>query len=84
MWHEKEPSLLKAMSANHRSKFAALSPVMVTAAAGYLKNCSGGYKQTNKQTNYEFINHMMYRIQIYLYNFIWLYVPPKEEVRALL
>jgi hypothetical protein len=30
--------------------FAALSLVMVTAA-GELKNCSGGYKQTNKQIN---------------------------------
>jgi hypothetical protein len=39
-----EPSLLKVISAKHRSK-AALSPVMVTAAV-YLKNCSGGYKQT--------------------------------------
>jgi hypothetical protein len=32
------------MGAKHRSKFAALSPVMVTAA-GKLKNCSGGYKK---------------------------------------
>jgi hypothetical protein len=45
VWHEKELSLLKAMSAKHRSKFAALSPVMV-AAAVLLKNCSGDYKQT--------------------------------------
>jgi hypothetical protein len=30
--HEKEPSLLKAMCAKHRSKFAGLSPVMVTVA----------------------------------------------------
>jgi hypothetical protein len=30
-WHKNEPSLLKAMSAKNRSKFAALSPVMVTA-----------------------------------------------------
>ena len=30
-WHVNEPSLLKAVSAKHRSKFAALSPVMVTA-----------------------------------------------------
>jgi hypothetical protein len=50
MWHGKEPSLLKAMGAKHRSKFAALSPLMVTAA-GLLKICSGSYKQTNKQTN---------------------------------
>jgi hypothetical protein len=28
MWHEKEPSLLKATSAKHRSKVANLSPVM--------------------------------------------------------
>jgi hypothetical protein len=31
VWHVKEPSLLKAVSAKHRSKFAALSPVMVIA-----------------------------------------------------
>jgi hypothetical protein len=37
------------MSVKHRSKFAALSSVMMTAAE-YLKICSGGYKQ-NKQTN---------------------------------
>jgi hypothetical protein len=38
-WHVKEPSLLKAISAVLRSKFAALS---VTTAAGELKNGSGG------------------------------------------
>jgi hypothetical protein len=32
VWHVKEPSLLKAVSAKHRSKFAALSLVMVTVA----------------------------------------------------
>jgi hypothetical protein len=48
VWHVKEPSPLKAISGNHWTKFAALSLVMV-AAAGYLKNCSGGYKQTKKQ-----------------------------------
>jgi hypothetical protein len=32
VWHVKEPLLLKAVSAKHRSKFADLSPVMVTAA----------------------------------------------------
>jgi hypothetical protein len=30
VWHVKEPSLLKAVSAKHRSKFAAPSPVMVS------------------------------------------------------
>jgi hypothetical protein len=30
VWHVRETSLLKAVSAKHRSKFAALSPVMVT------------------------------------------------------
>jgi hypothetical protein len=44
VWHEKEPSLPKAMSA----KFAALSLAMVKAAT-WLKNCSGDYRQTNKQ-----------------------------------
>jgi hypothetical protein len=34
------------ISAMQRSKFAALSPLMVTFA-GYLKNCSGGYKCDN-------------------------------------
>jgi hypothetical protein len=46
MWHEKEPLLLKATSAKHRTKFAALSPVMVTAT-GYLKNAQAAI---NKQT----------------------------------
>jgi hypothetical protein len=32
VWHVKEPSLLKAVRAKHTSKFAALSPAMVTAA----------------------------------------------------
>jgi hypothetical protein len=32
VWHVKEPSLLKAVSAKHRSKFAAPSPVMMTVA----------------------------------------------------
>jgi hypothetical protein len=32
VWHVKEPSLLKAVSAKHRSKFAALSLVMVAVA----------------------------------------------------
>jgi hypothetical protein len=32
LWHVKEPSLLKTISAKHRSKFAALSPVTVAAA----------------------------------------------------
>jgi hypothetical protein len=48
---KKNPPLLKAMSAKHRSKFAALSPVMVTAA-GAEKLHPGGYKQANKQTLY--------------------------------
>jgi hypothetical protein len=39
VWHVKEPSLLKAVSAKHRSKCAALSPVMMTVAR-QLKNCS--------------------------------------------
>jgi hypothetical protein len=42
----KEPSLLKAICAKYGSKFAAISPVIVTAG-GELKNCSGGFKQTN-------------------------------------
>jgi CRISPR/Cas system endoribonuclease Cas6 (RAMP superfamily) len=33
VWHVKEPSLLKAVSVKHRSKFAALSPVMVKVAS---------------------------------------------------
>jgi hypothetical protein len=32
VWHVKEPSLLKAISAKQRTKFAALSPVMMAAA----------------------------------------------------
>jgi hypothetical protein len=46
----KIPPCSKALSTEHRPKFAALSPVMV-AAAGELKYCSGGYKQTNKKIN---------------------------------
>jgi hypothetical protein len=30
VWHVNEPSLLKAISTKHRSKFAALSSIMVT------------------------------------------------------
>jgi hypothetical protein len=37
-------SLLKAVSAKHKSKFAALPPVMMTAAE-YLKKCSGSIKK---------------------------------------
>jgi hypothetical protein len=29
VWHLKEPPLPKAVRANHKSKFAALSPVMI-------------------------------------------------------
>jgi hypothetical protein len=32
VWHIKEPSLLKSVSVERRSKFAALSPVMVADA----------------------------------------------------
>jgi hypothetical protein len=49
VWHEKQPSLLKAISARHRCKFAALSPVMLTATR-YLKNSSCSYKHSNKHT----------------------------------
>jgi hypothetical protein len=49
VWHVKEPSQLKAMSAKHMFKFAAMSLVMVTAARYMLlENCSCGYK--NKGT----------------------------------
>jgi hypothetical protein len=50
VWHVKESSMLKAVSAKHRSRFAALSLVMVTVAK-YLKTCWCDSKQTNKQTN---------------------------------
>jgi hypothetical protein len=48
--YEIEPSLLEAVNATCKywSKFAPLSPVMVTAAR-QLKNCSCSYKQANKQ-----------------------------------
>jgi hypothetical protein len=36
------------MSAKHRSKFAAQSSVMMTAAEK-LENCSGGYKQDKQK-----------------------------------
>jgi hypothetical protein len=48
VWHVKEPSLLKAVNANHRSKFAALCPVIV-------KNCSCDSNQSNKQANLKLI-----------------------------
>jgi hypothetical protein len=41
MWHIKEPLLLKAGSAMHRTKFAALALVMVTVARE-LKKCLCG------------------------------------------
>jgi hypothetical protein len=46
VWHDKDHSLLKG--AEHGPKFAALSPVMVTAAR-WLKNCSCGYKKTKNE-----------------------------------
>jgi hypothetical protein len=49
VWHVKQHSLLKAVSAKHRSKFAALSPEMVTAAS-YPKKLLVRLK-TNKRTN---------------------------------
>jgi hypothetical protein len=48
VWHIKEPSLLKAVRAKQRSKFAALSLVMVKVAR-LLKNCLCDSKQRNKQ-----------------------------------
>jgi hypothetical protein len=48
VWHIKELSLLKAVSAKHRSKFAALSPVMM-ATARQLKIVRAA--QNNQQTN---------------------------------
>jgi hypothetical protein len=47
VWYKKEPSMLTAMSAEHSSKFPALSPVMVTDTR-LLRKCSGDYKQTNQ------------------------------------
>jgi hypothetical protein len=32
VWHVKEPSLLKAINAKHRSKFVALTSAMMTAS----------------------------------------------------
>jgi hypothetical protein len=42
-------SLLKAIfkNAKHRSKFAALSPVVMVTAAGKMKTHSGGYMKQN-------------------------------------
>jgi hypothetical protein len=47
VWQVKEPSLLKSISAKHRSRFAALSRVVVRTAR-LLKNCLCGSKQANK------------------------------------
>jgi hypothetical protein len=48
--HIKEPSLLKAGSEKHKSKFAALSPVMATVAR-YLKNslCNSKQRKNKRQ-----------------------------------
>jgi hypothetical protein len=50
VWHVKEPSLIKYVSAKHRSKIAALSPVMVIAARAEKIAPAAKNKQTNKQT----------------------------------
>jgi hypothetical protein len=52
VWHVKEHSLLKAMSAKHRSKIAALSPVMMAAEKIAEKLLGRLYtiKQTNMQS----------------------------------
>jgi hypothetical protein len=50
VWHIKEPLLLKAASAKHRSKFAALSLVMVTAARKLKNPCVAKNKQTRKDS----------------------------------
>jgi hypothetical protein len=47
--HLKEPSQLKAIRAKHRSKFAALSQVMVTAARKLKIARAAINNQTNKQ-----------------------------------
>jgi hypothetical protein len=60
VWHVKEPSLLKAESAEHRSKFAALSPVMVTVAR-QLKNCLCDSKQTNISDTEWDLMHVRYK-----------------------
>jgi hypothetical protein len=49
VWHLKETLLLKTISIGHRSKFSALSPVIVTAA-GYLKITQVAINKQNKQT----------------------------------
>jgi hypothetical protein len=52
VWYVKESSLLKALNATHGSKFAALSPVMLTIAILLKIACATQKnKQKNKQTN---------------------------------
>jgi hypothetical protein len=46
MWHVKDPLLLKAISANHKSNFAALSP---SNSCHIAENYPCGYKQSNEQ-----------------------------------
>jgi hypothetical protein len=48
VWHVKETSLLKAVSAKQRSKFAALSPAMVTFARLLKKIARATQNETNK------------------------------------
>jgi hypothetical protein len=56
VWHVKEPSLLKAVSAKLRSKFAALSQLMVTVA-----RC---YATQNKQTKNICINDKICHLKV--------------------
>jgi hypothetical protein len=63
VWHVKEPSLLKAISANHRSKYAAVPPVMVTAA-GKLKIAQAAiYKQNQHFTIEHSLGQLLYTVK---------------------
>jgi hypothetical protein len=57
VWHVIEPSLLKAVSAKHRSKFASPSPIIVTSA-GWLKKLLIAH--TSIQTKIMFDNFDIY------------------------
>ena len=48
VWYVKEPSMLKVISAKHRSNFAALSSVLATAARKPKIAPAAINKQTNK------------------------------------
>jgi hypothetical protein len=63
--HVKEPSLINAINDQHRPKFAALSPLKVTAK-GKLKDCSDDYKQKRVTNTYIVTESLKEKKEIYI------------------